>query len=150
MHRCCCSSQGHVMGACTCGMFQSQANSFSTLFSMPNHTPYSDDYDEPHMYSFTPSSSVDCTLSLGTPSTRLTEDEEKRTRRERRSSVSNYCWDMLQSKQNAQSQTKPSRGSNGNSNNSDPLLARRCANCDTTSTPLWRNGPRGPKVNIKS
>uniref|UniRef100_A0A6N2N9Z9 GATA-type domain-containing protein n=1 Tax=Salix viminalis TaxID=40686 RepID=A0A6N2N9Z9_SALVM len=27
----------------------------------------------------------------------------------------------------------------------DPLLARRCANCDTTSTPLWRNGPRGPK-----
>ncbi|KAI6680713.1 hypothetical protein NL676_034594 [Syzygium grande] len=28
---------------------------------------------------------------------------------------------------------------------SDPLLARRCANCDTTSTPLWRNGPRGPK-----
>uniref|UniRef100_A0A0E0L5V8 GATA-type domain-containing protein n=1 Tax=Oryza punctata TaxID=4537 RepID=A0A0E0L5V8_ORYPU len=24
-------------------------------------------------------------------------------------------------------------------------LPRRCANCDTTSTPLWRNGPRGPK-----
>ncbi|KAG5412642.1 hypothetical protein IGI04_000209 [Brassica rapa subsp. trilocularis] len=25
------------------------------------------------------------------------------------------------------------------------LGARRCANCDTTSTPLWRNGPSGPK-----
>ncbi|MCD7454515.1 hypothetical protein HAX54_025136 [Datura stramonium] len=38
-------------------------------------------------------------------------------------------------------------GSNGNNNSSttDPLVARRCANCDTTSTPLWRNGPRGPK-----
>ncbi|CAH8351643.1 unnamed protein product [Eruca vesicaria subsp. sativa] len=27
----------------------------------------------------------------------------------------------------------------------DTLLDRRCTNCDTTSTPLWRNGPRGPK-----
>ncbi|KAK7360014.1 hypothetical protein VNO77_01986 [Canavalia gladiata] len=147
MHRCCGNSQGHVMGTCTCGMFHSENNSYSMLFSMPNnHTPY-DDY-EPDMYSsFTPSSSsVDCTLSLGTPSTRLTEDEEKRHRHDRRSSVSNFCWDLLQSKHNTQSQTTKSsgRGSNGNANN-DPLLARRCANCDTTSTPLWRNGPRGPK-----
>ncbi|TKY55822.1 GATA transcription factor 18 [Spatholobus suberectus] len=146
MHRCSCGgSEGHVMGTCTCGVFHSETNSYSMLFSVPNgHGPY-DDY-EPDMYnSFTPSpSSVDCTLSLGTPSTRLTEDEEKRNRHERRSSVTNFCWDLMQSKHSAESQSKSGRGSNGNSNN-DPLLARRCANCDTTSTPLWRNGPRGPK-----
>ncbi|XP_061342389.1 GATA transcription factor 18 [Gastrolobium bilobum] len=141
MHRSCSGSQGHVMGPCTCGMFHSQTNSFSMLFSMPNHKPY----DESEMYSFTPSSSsVDCTLSLGTPSTRYTEDEEKRTRHERRS-VSNFCWDLLQPKHNPQPQTKTNRGSNNSNSTNDPLLARRCANCDTTSTPLWRNGPRGPK-----
>ena len=148
MHRSCSGTQGHVMGPCPCGVFHGQANSFSMLFSMPNHKPY--EYDEPDMYSYSPSSSsVDCTLSLGTPSTRFTEDEEKRSRHERRSSVSNFCWDLLQSKHNThQSQAKStSRGTNSNSsNNNDPLLARRCANCDTTSTPLWRNGPRGPKV----
>lgn len=145
MHRSCSDAyQGHVMGPCSCGMFHSQTSSFSMLFSMPNHKPY----DEPDMYnSFsTPSSSsVDCTLSLGTPSTRFTEDEEKRSRHEHRS-VSNFCWDLLQSKHNSQSQTKSHRGSNSNINTNDTLLARRCANCDTTSTPLWRNGPQGPKV----
>ncbi|KAJ1415317.1 hypothetical protein SESBI_18274 [Sesbania bispinosa] len=92
MHRSCSGSQGHVMGPCTCGMFHthSQTNSLSMLFSMPNHKPY--EYDESDMYSFTPSSSsVDCTLSLGTPSTRFTEDEEKRNRHERRSSLCNAC-----------------------------------------------------------
>lgn len=142
MHRCS-SSQKHVLGPCTCGMFHSQTNSFSMLFSMPNHKPY----DESDMYSFTPSpsSSVDCTLSLGTPSTRLTEDEEKRNRHEHRS-VSNFCWDLLQSKHTPQSHAKSSRANNSTNSSNDPLLARRCANCDTTSTPLWRNGPRGPKV----
>lgn len=113
---------------------------------MPDHMPY----DESEMYSFASSSaSVDCTLSLGTPSTRLTEDDEKRRRSG--SSVSNYCWDLLQTKQapSAPQTHKTSRGGNNGGNNNavnDPLLARRCANCDTTSTPLWRNGPRGPKV----
>lgn len=138
------------MGHCTCGMFhgQTQNNSFSMLFSKP--------YDESlETYCFTPSStssSVDCTLSLGTPSTRFTEDEEKRNRHERRS-VKNFCWDLLTPKQYNTTQTKPTRGSNinhTNNNNNDSLLARRCANCDTTSTPLWRNGPRGPKVNLCS
>ncbi|KAJ8545824.1 hypothetical protein K7X08_018407 [Anisodus acutangulus] len=111
------------------------------------------------MYSFAPSSSssVDCTLSLGTPSTRLTNDNEKRSvySNERRSSsncMSNF-WDILHPKQHISSPSPPSsahksstRGhSNGNTNSTDPLVARRCANCDTTSTPLWRNGPRGPK-----
>ncbi|KAE7999934.1 hypothetical protein FH972_004312 [Carpinus fangiana] len=141
MHRCSTSQ----VGPCTCGMFHSQSSPFSMLFSMPNHRPY----DESDMYSFTSSSSsVDCTLSLGTPSTRLTEDDEKRRRSG--SSVSNFCWDLLQTKQppSAPQSHKSSRGGNNGGNNNaanDPLLARRCANCDTTSTPLWRNGPRGPK-----
>lgn len=148
MHR---SSQGqHVMGHCSCGMFHGQNNSFSMLFSTP--------YDEPETYCFTPnsssSSSVDCTLSLGTPSTRFTEDEEKRSRHHERRSVKNFCWDLLTPKQYncTQSQTKATRASTNNNNNSnnDSLLARRCANCDTTSTPLWRNGPRGPKVKKKT
>ncbi|XWS42062.1 hypothetical protein CRYUN_Cryun17cG0136600 [Craigia yunnanensis] len=149
MHRCS-SSQGNMVGPCSCGLFHSQSNSFSMLFSMPNHKSF----DETDMHPFTcsSSSSVDCTLSLGTPSTRLCEDDDKRIRHDRRSGscMSNFCWDLLQNKNTPFSQqtSKASRGSNGNSSNSsgnDPLLARRCANCDTTSTPLWRNGPRGPK-----
>jgi hypothetical protein len=119
-------------------MFHGQNNnnnnnsSLSMLFSKP--------YDE----TSSSSSSVDCTLSLGTPSTRFTEDEEKRNR----CSVKNFCWDLLTPKQynSVQSQTKVTRANNNNNN--DSLLARRCANCDTTSTPLWRNGPRGPKVKL--
>ncbi|XP_057422421.1 GATA transcription factor 18-like [Lotus japonicus] len=144
MHHCGGCSQGHMMGTCTCGMFHNtEPNSYSmAFFSMPTQLPY-DDY-ESDMYPFTPSptSAVDCTLSLGTPSTRLTEDEGgRRNRHERRSSATNnFGWEN-----SSKPQTKASRGShNGNSNN-DSLLARRCANCDTTSTPLWRNGPRGPK-----
>ena len=142
MHRCCSGSQGHVMGPCTCGMFHSQTtSSFAMFFSMPNHKPPPyDDSDNIYDYSsFTPSSSssVDCTLSLGTPSTRFSKYEEKRSCHERRS-VSNFCWDLLQSKHNnPQSHSKSSR----TTNTTDPLLARRCANCDTTSTPLWRNAP---------
>lgn len=149
MHRCSSSSQGHVMGRCTCGMFHTQTNS---SFSMPK--PYDHDHSSDIMYSSSSSSSVDCTLSLGTPSTRFTEDEEKRNRHHHhhRSSVPNFCWDLLQSsKHTPQSHTKPSHSNNtaranNNHSSADPLLARRCANCDTTSTPLWRNGPRGPKV----
>ncbi|KAF7828862.1 GATA transcription factor 18 [Senna tora] len=118
---------------------------------MPNHKPYDDQSDMYSSFTPSPSSSVDCTLSLGTPSTRLTQDEEKRNRHEpRTTAVPNLCWDLLHSKHTTPPQshhTKSSRSTNNNTTNSsnDPLLARRCANCDTTSTPLWRNGPRGPK-----
>ncbi|XP_021834323.1 GATA transcription factor 19 [Prunus avium] len=175
MQRCSSSSHGNMAGPCTCGVLHhTQSNSsFSMLFSMPNHhKPYDHHHHHlhetqhdhhNHMYPFaSSSSSVDCTLSLGTPSTRLTENDvvldDKRTRNERRS-VSNFCWDLLQPKHHATSATSShhhkngSHRSGGNGNvvsnavhsNNDPLLARRCANCDTTSTPLWRNGPRGPK-----
>ncbi|KAE8709522.1 GATA transcription factor 20 [Hibiscus syriacus] len=151
MHRCC-SSQGNIVGPCSCGLFHSQNNS-SMLFSMPNHISY-DETDVYNSFTSYSSSSVDCTLSLGTPSTRLCEDDDRRSRHDRRSGnscVSNFCWDLLQNKNAhgySQQTTKASRGSNGKSGSSsgnDSLLARRCANCDTTSTPLWRNGPRGPK-----
>ncbi|PSS36481.1 GATA transcription factor [Actinidia chinensis var. chinensis] len=146
MHRCS-SSHGNTVGPCTCGVFHTQTSSFSMLFSVPSHKPM----DEPDVYSpLAASSSVDCTLSLGTPSTRLTgvSDAEKWVHHEPRQSSS--WWDLLQSKHMAAPPLahKAGRGSNGhcgNSSSGDPVLARRCANCDTTSTPLWRNGPRGPK-----
>lgn len=30
--------------------------------------------------------------------------------------------------------------------NSSSTPVRRCANCHTTDTPMWRRGPGGPKV----
>ncbi|AEE86678.1 GATA transcription factor 19 [Arabidopsis thaliana] len=78
-----------------------------------------------------PYASVDCTLSLGTPSTRLcNEDDERRFSSHTSDTIG---WDFLNGSK---------KGGGGGGHN---LLARRCANCDTTSTPLWRNGPRGPK-----
>lgn len=156
MHRCS-SSHCNMVGPCSCSMYHTQSNSFSMLFSMPNNHK---SFDETDMYPVTsPSSSVDCTLSLGTPSTRLSEDDEKRMRHDQRRSgscMSNFCWDILQTKNNStpyppqahktsRGNSNTSHNSNNNLANNDPLLARRCANCDTTSTPLWRNGPRGPK-----
>ncbi|XP_076906326.1 GATA transcription factor 19-like [Bidens hawaiensis] len=66
-------------------------------------------YDQ-HICPYDSSSTVDCTLSLATPSTRLISDDYRGL------TVANPA-----------------------------AVARRCANCHTTSTPLWRNGPRGPK-----
>lgn len=37
-------------------------------------------------------------------------------------------------------------GSNSSSSNSNSPI-RVCSDCNTTKTPLWRSGPRGPKVN---
>ncbi|XP_042509384.1 GATA transcription factor 19-like [Macadamia integrifolia] len=151
MHRCS-SSRSNTMAPCSCGLFHPQGNCFSVLFSMPNnHNPI----DEPDSYNTIPSpssSSVDCTLSLGTPSTRQTKDKSMGNHHRR--SMSNLCWDIFQTNKShsSTSTTHKSSSRGGNSNNGnilnlngDPLFARRCANCDTTSTPLWRNGPRGPK-----
>ncbi|GJM89780.1 hypothetical protein PR202_ga06000 [Eleusine coracana subsp. coracana] len=62
---------------------------------------------------------VDCTLSLGTPSTRRAEARV-----------------LVTARVGAASSCKEP---------GVPARRRRCANCDTTSTPLWRNGPQGPK-----
>ncbi|KAL0378138.1 UNVERIFIED_CONTAM: GATA transcription factor 18 [Sesamum radiatum] len=146
MHRC--------SSICTCGTYHSQGNSFSMLFS--NGAQLYRGFDEEEMYSFaaaapssSPSSSVDCTLSLGTPSTRLTNENigNHHEVKKRSSCMSNFGWNILPSKHTPPpSASKGHRGGgNGAASGGDPLLARRCANCDTTSTPLWRNGPRGPK-----
>lgn len=159
MHRCS-NSHGNTMGQCTCGLFHTPTNSFSMLFSMqaPN---YNQTDICPFISSSSSSSAVDCTLSLGTPSTRLSNDNNCNNnngkgvavQHERRSSyMPNFCWDILQPKHAPSPppthHNKSTRGGahTANISGGDPLLARRCANCDTTSTPLWRNGPRGPKV----
>ncbi|CAN0919378.1 GATA transcription factor 18 [Linum grandiflorum] len=171
MHRC---ISGGVGGQCLCGMAYhcgglqtncSSSSSSSMFFNSdpppppppPDHSYNCSSYQQTNYYNScpSPSSSVDCTLSLGTPSTRLTiaDDDHHHHNRtssssnNRRSSgnyVSNFCWDILKG---GSSSSSKSRGNHNNNNqNNDPtLLARRCANCDTTSTPLWRNGPRGPK-----
>lgn len=91
---------------------------------------------------------VDCTLTLGPPSTtttRLSERDKKKMRRSSTSTrVSSFIADTNTSKTSTYSVLPSSnrRISGGG----DTLLDRRCTKCDTTSTPLWRNGPRGPKV----
>ncbi|KAI0524681.1 hypothetical protein KFK09_004063 [Dendrobium nobile] len=103
-------------------------------------------------------SSVDCTLTLGTPYTRhlsSSSSSSSSSALQHSSSLPSLCWDILpqpgkhSSSSSAGGGFTASVGGSGSSSatiNGDPfLLARRCANCDTTSTPLWRNGPRGPK-----
>jgi hypothetical protein len=77
--------------------------------------------------------SVDCTLSLGTSSTRRAEAGAARAQ----APSGALHWDAapVSSCNNGSSQQEANAAG-----------ARRCANCGTTSTPLWRNGPRGPKV----
>ncbi|KAG0458253.1 hypothetical protein HPP92_023410 [Vanilla planifolia] len=83
-------------------------------------------------------SSVDCTLSLGMPYTRHEPPPYSSSANPASSP------DILS---NGERPSSSERGRSGaRLSIGDPLLlARRCANCDTTSTPLWRNGPRGPK-----
>ncbi|GAA0151926.1 DNA-binding transcription factor [Lithospermum erythrorhizon] len=143
----------------SCGYFhhggQANCNSFSMLFSMQNHhippQSYEDNVDH-NMYGYSSSSpSVDCTLSLGPPSSRFTHENERSSNRRKGNCMQNFCnWDILQSNNSSSSPSSTNKthrgGGRSNTNNgADPLLARRCTNCDTTSTPLWRNGPRGPK-----
>ncbi|KAL8260432.1 hypothetical protein R6Q59_028385 [Mikania micrantha] len=94
-------------------------------------------------------SSVDCTLSLATPSTRLSNDYEKRTMI---SVVGSSWWNICNHPATRLHRRliKANRGGGGGgstngSATTDGFFSRRCSNCDTTSTPLWRNGPRGPK-----
>ena len=78
-------------------------------------------------------SSVDCTLSLGTPSTRHAEAGAR---------APGMPWEAVSTCNGGQQVISCTSRADQTTN----AGARRCANCDTTSTPLWRNGPRGPKV----
>ncbi|KAL5714450.1 hypothetical protein ACHQM5_016413 [Ranunculus cassubicifolius] len=107
---------------------------------------------------YDPITSVDCTLSLGTPSTRQScNDTIKRSGNNNSNFfMSNLCCGAAAFQTKKTTSTSPSstaplpqpaapHKTTMAAVNGEPLLPRRCANCDTTSTPLWRNGPRGPK-----
>lgn len=136
----CGSYQCYSAGECSCGAFYGQQGSY---YSMP---AYNGNYYESENYSFESSSPVDCTLSLGTPSTRMTEyDEKRREEQQSANSISNFGWDLPRGKHGPSSKSGR-RGADKSAANGDQMFARHCANCDTTTTPLWRNGPSGPKV----
>ncbi|KAF2553104.1 hypothetical protein F2Q68_00035585 [Brassica cretica] len=91
---------------------------------------------------------VDCTLSLGPPSTTTTRLSERDKKKMRRSSTSSRVSSFTDTDKNTSKTSTYSVLPSSNrriSGGGDTLLDRRCTNCDTTSTPLWRNGPRGPK-----
>ena len=81
--------------------------------------------------------SVDCTLSLGTSSTRRAEAAG--APREPPAPSGALPWPEAPPVPSCNSGSSHHGAAEANN-------ARRCANCGTTSTPLWRNGPRGPKV----
>ncbi|KAM0945975.1 putative transcription factor C2C2-GATA family [Dioscorea sansibarensis] len=158
LHQCCSG------GYCSCEVLHGTVP-FSILFPMGNNKALihrgggegrEEEEEEFYSSSFNISTTttttnnnnnnVDCTLSLGTPSTRQTHNYSPSTTNIKPS----FCsWDFF-SHSNTTTTTTNNNYNNGNTTTTslagDPLLlARRCANCDTTSTPLWRNGPRGPK-----
>ncbi|XP_072958616.1 GATA transcription factor 15-like [Typha angustifolia] len=148
LQQCSNHSNGFLYGTSGSGSNCSILFPISGKQSIDEAYPSDDTYDS--ITSF--SSSVDCTLSLGTPSTRQADTTNPKSSApiQRPSYVSTLCWDIIS--QSNKHQTTVSKGSTSSNSTSganlgrDSLLfARRCANCDTTSTPLWRNGPRGPK-----
>ncbi|URE08275.1 GATA zinc finger domain containing protein [Musa troglodytarum] len=150
LHQC-----GHQSSTqqCSCGLLCGGAASFSIFFPASG-SKFTDD-DAFDGSKSDASSSVDCTLSLGTPSTRLTEHKtlpSPTAHIQPPSCMSSFRWDSLSHPKKHTSMGTGGSIASGGGNTigsnmaGDPLLlARRCANCDTTSTPLWRNGPRGPK-----
>ncbi|CAM0953593.1 unnamed protein product [Alopecurus aequalis] len=92
--------------------------------------------------------SVDCTLSLGTPSSRRCAEPERAPPYPAVSAAAALPWDSAVAEScYYQQQGRPvvANGVGRCAAGHDQLLDRRCANCGTSSTPLWRNGPRGPK-----
>ncbi|KAL5222955.1 hypothetical protein ABZP36_027668 [Zizania latifolia] len=138
---------------CTCGLlYGSCGGGCSLLFSAAagDHHDYYKQYcagggDGEHAaggFDGPYGGSVDCTLSLGTPSTRRAEAGARAAP----AAVAGLTWDHSVPSCNGRQEissgvarTEPSAGG------APASAPRRCANCDTTSTPLWRNGPRGPK-----
>ena len=116
-----CACGGFYAGGCGGRCAGAAASAFSMLFPAgADQCYYYKEEDDGPPYGGGP---VDCTLSLGTPSTRRAEAGTGGHARA------------------AGGGGAPCKDSSGRGS-----PARRCANCDTTSTPLWRNGPRGPKV----
>ena len=116
-----CACGGFYAGGCGGRCAGAAASAFSMLFPAgADQCYYYKEEDDGPPYGGGP---VDCTLSLGTPSTRRAEAGAGGHARA------------------AGGGGAPCKDSSGRGS-----PARRCANCDTMSTPLWRNGPQGPKV----
>ncbi|RWW74045.1 hypothetical protein BHE74_00018057 [Ensete ventricosum] len=152
LHQC-----GHQSSTqqCSCGLLCGGGAASFSIFFPASGSKFTDN-DAFDGSKSDASSSVDCTLSLGTPSTRLTEHKtlpSPTAHIQPPSCMSSFRWDSLSHPKKHTSMGTGGSIASGGGNTigsnmaGDPLLlARRCANCDTTSTPLWRNGPRGPKV----
>ena len=168
-----CTGSSHQSVAAAPGTMAS--TTFSLFFPLPQaQWPVADEAaafdDDRSSITTSPSSpssassagSVDCTLSLGTPSSRraaaAAADRAELAKRAAlpaypSASASPVSWDAAadqsyyccQASKPGAAKVAAARAEH------DPLLMdRRCANCGTSSTPLWRNGPRGPKVCMHS
>ncbi|OEL27906.1 hypothetical protein BAE44_0011074 [Dichanthelium oligosanthes] len=133
----------HEAAPCTCGLlYGSCGGGCSLLFAAAaDHHHYyrhcggdGEAYGSGHY-----GGSVDCTLSLGTPSTRRAEAGARAPA----APSGGLHWEAPVPSCNGRQQQESAAARVPAEANASG--ARRCANCDTTSTPLWRNGPRGPK-----
>ncbi|CAD6271167.1 unnamed protein product [Miscanthus lutarioriparius] len=118
-----CACGPRYAGGCG-GRCAASAPAFSLLFPMPMRFPPEQCYYY-HAEDGGCGGQVDCTLSLATPSTRLAE-----------------AAGVVHARAGGGGGSAAVLVEEPRQEGSPP---RRCANCDTTSTPLWRNGPRGPK-----
>ncbi|KAL6610719.1 hypothetical protein ACP70R_040688 [Stipagrostis hirtigluma subsp. patula] len=158
LHRC--SSQRQQQSVA----MASAAATFSLFFPAQPKAQWPDcDDDRSSVVTTSPSSpsssssagSVDCTLSLWTPSSlRAAEEPEPPAKRvappvpyPSASPPAAASWDVAadQPAYCYQSRRPAAAGAGRAGVGHDTFLDRRCANCGTTSTPLWRNGPCGPK-----
>ncbi|GJN18160.1 hypothetical protein PR202_gb05293 [Eleusine coracana subsp. coracana] len=136
----------HEAAPCTCGLLYGSCGGGCSLLFAGDHHYYKQCGDgDAAAFGAGPygtGSSVDCTLSLGTPSTRRAEAGAA-VRAQPAAAAGTMHWGEPAGCNNnnnggvRQQETAAAPATNAS--------ARRCANCDTTSTPLWRNGPRGPK-----
>ncbi|XP_052156753.1 GATA transcription factor 15 [Oryza glaberrima] len=163
---------GHHQDVAAAGSPGDMASStFSLFFPMsngqcwpPSTVEESAAYDDHSTVTTSPSSpsssstgSVDCTLSLGTPSSRRAEPVAAAAPAANHGapvpahypslSAATVSWDATAESYYCGQQGRPATGAAKCAAGAghDALLDRRCANCGTASTPLWRNGPRGPK-----
>ncbi|CAN6350106.1 unnamed protein product [Urochloa humidicola] len=175
MHRHCTGSAHQTVAAAPGTSMAS--TTFSLFFPLPNKgqwPPAADEAaaafdDDRSSITTSPSSpssslssagSVDCTLSLGTPSSRRAAEPAELTAKRAAArpaypsvSASAVSWDVAASDQSyyccqgavAAGGGCASKGAVARAEHDAMLVDRRCANCGTSSTPLWRNGPRGPK-----